>query len=172
MTDESITDPLIPQEPEKTSSELEIIYKQMLKRYPETQSPEIGKLAAAMANVQSACNNGTKEKEGYGYNYQELGAVIDIIRPHLAPNGLCILQSHEYIKPHPSVGMPSVITHTTVAHSSGQWWKCSLELPIHLMKQLTVAQMIGVNCTYGRRYTLQSLGFIAAESDTDASSKV
>ena len=111
--------------------------------------------------------NGSKDKQGYGYKYMELGTLIDIARPHLSANGVAVIQSHELVK-----GVtPSVVTHTTIIHESGEWHKSSIELPIKVMPQLSQAQMIGVNCTYGRRYSLQSVCLIASEDDTDASSK-
>ena len=134
--------------------------------FAESMSEEIGELAGALAKAQGAMSNGAKDKAGYGYKYMELGSLIDIARPALSKNELAVVQSHEFI-----VGTkPTVVTHTTLIHSSGQWMKSSLELPIHIMKQLTAAQMIGVNCTYGRRYALQSLCLIASEEDSDATS--
>ncbi|RLA83957.1 MAG: hypothetical protein DRG78_02805 [Epsilonproteobacteria bacterium] len=135
--------------------------------FNETMSPEIGDLAGALALAQGAMSNGSKDKAGYGYSYLELSGVIDIARPALSKNGLSVVQSHELTRQGKT---GSVVTHTTLMHSSGQWMKSSLELPIHIMKQLTMAQMIGVNCTYGRRYALQSLCMIASE-DSDASGK-
>jgi hypothetical protein len=132
----------------------------------EEFSPTIGKLAAAMAAVQGNLENGKKMKEGYGYKYMELGVLTDIIRPHLAKNGISIIQTHQLSR----TGNLSVITRTTIMHSSGEWIKSSIDIPITIMKQLTQAQMIGIACTYGRRYALQALTMVAAEDDTDAAS--
>ncbi len=136
-------------------------------RLMETMSSEIGELAGAMAKAQGAMSNGTKDKAGYGYSYLELSAVLDIVRPALSANGLSVIQTHELNR---LARKPSVITHTTVMHSSGQWMKSSLDIPIHEMKQLSVAQMLGVCMTYGRRYSIQALCMIAGE-DNDASKK-
>ena len=132
--------------------------------FDEKMSPTLGKLAGALAKAQGAMINGTKDKQGYGYKYMELGTLIQIARPHLATNGIAIIQTHELIKTNP----PAVVTHTTVMHESGEWHRSSIELPIKVMSQLTAAQMIGVNCTYGRRYALQAICLIASEEDTDA----
>ena len=135
--------------------------------FNESMSENIGNLAGALAKAQGLMINGAKDKAGYGYNYLELSGVIDIARKPLSDNELAVHQSHELTRQGKT---GSVVTHTTVMHSSGEWMKSSLELPIHVMKQLTMAQMIGVNCTYGRRYALQSLCLIASE-DSDASGK-
>ena len=135
--------------------------------FPSSQSDNIGGLAGALAKAQGSMSNGAKDKQGYGYKYMELGSIIDIARKPLADNGICIIQTHELVKGE----SPSVVTHTTLAHESGEWFKSAIELPIKVMSQLSQAQMIGVNCTYGRRYSLQALLLIASEEDTDASSK-
>ena len=135
--------------------------------FNESMSPTIGSLAGALASAQGQMSNGAKGKQGFNYKYLELGGVVDIARKPLSDNELAVIQSHQLIKGK----RPSVVTHTTIIHSSGEWHKSSIELPIHVMKQLSQAQMIGVNCTYGRRYALQSICLIAAEDDTDATSK-
>lgn len=135
--------------------------------FPESMSPTIGKLAEALANAQGEMTNGSKDKQGYGYKYMELGSIIDIARTSLSKNEIAIIQTHELVKG----DTPTVVTHTTIAHSSGEWHKSSIELPIKVMTQLTPAQMIGVNCTYGRRYSLQAVCLIASEEDSDASVK-
>lgn len=132
--------------------------------FGESMSSEIGELAGALAKAQGEMANGIKGKQGYGYKYMELGSLIDIARPALAKHEVAIIQTHELIKG----SNPSVVTYTTVMHSSGQWHKSALELPIKVMANLSSAQMIGVNCTYGRRYALQAICLIASEEDTDA----
>jgi len=131
--------------------------------FNESMSDTIGDLAGALAAAQGAMSNGIKAKQGYGYKYMELGTLIDIARPALAANNIAIIQTHELIKG----TAPSVVTHTTVLHNSGQWHKSSIELPIKVMPQLSQAQMVGVNCSYGRRYSLQAICLIASEDDTD-----
>lgn len=135
--------------------------------FNESMSESIGELALALSIAQGQMSNGSKGKQGFNYKYLELGGVVDIARKPLSDNELAVIQSHQLIRGN----KPSVVTHTTIIHSSGQWHKSSIELPINVMKQLSQAQMIGVNCTYGRRYALQSICLIAAEDDTDATNK-
>jgi len=133
------------------------------KKYKDSMSSAIGKLAFALSKAQGACSNGIKSKEGYGYKYMELGQLIEIIRVPLAENELAIIQTNELI----NASLPSITVHTHLLHSSGEWFKTSLEIKVKIMKQLTAAQMAGVASTYGRRYALQSLMLIASEEDTD-----
>lgn len=127
-------------------------------------SDKIGSFAGAMAKAQGLMNNGIKDKEGYGYNYLSLDALVNIVRKPLSDNDLALVQWHKF---HKSGVNPSVITYTRIMHKTDQWMQVAIELPIHHMKQLTAAQMIGVCCTYARRYSIQSICMIAAEEDTD-----
>lgn len=135
--------------------------------FGESMSENIGELAGALALAQGEMANGAKDKQGYGYKYMTLPNLLDIARPALAKNGLAIIQTHELVKGKNA----SVVTYTTIMHSSNQWHKSALELPIKEMPQLSPAQMIGVNCTYGRRYAAQAICLIAADEDTDATLK-
>ena len=129
-----------------------------------TMSHGIGKLAGALAKAHLSLTNGGKDKEGYGYNYMELGTIINIARKPLADNGLAIIQSH-------AQEGNKVLVESLLIHSSGEWVKNTLGIPVTPMKQLSAAQMIGVCMTYGRRYSMQSMLMIAGEEDTDASLK-
>jgi len=135
--------------------------------FGESMSPTIGKLAGALSAAQGACSNGPKDKQGYGYKFLQLSTLVDIVRKPLAENGLALIQSHELVKGN----APSVVTHTTLIHESGEWHKSSLELPIKVMPQLSAAQMAAVSASYGRRYSMQALMLVAAEDDTDGDIK-
>lgn len=151
---------------EEKKEELEQLVKPVKPEYRifnESMSEEVNELFGALAKAQGACANGTKDKDGYGYKYMTLDNLTDIIRKPFTDNGLCIIQTHELTRQ----GNGSVVTHTTIGHSSGQWMKSSFEMPIVQMKGLTAPQMIGVVATYARRYSLQSLALVASEEDTD-----
>jgi len=163
--DEKVEDPI--ENIEESIKEVKINPSD-IRFYGESMSETIGELAAALSKAQGGMSNGAKEKQGYGYKYMELGVLTDIIRPQIAANGLAVIQSHELNRGN---NKPSVLVHTTLMHSSGEWHKSSLDIPIVFMKQLSQAQMMGVSMTYGRRYALQSLFMIASEEDTDGKLK-
>ncbi len=127
-------------------------------------SPNIGDLAEALAKAQGSFTGVGKGKQGYGYKYADLASVIDTSRKGLSENGLAVVQSH-MLKRNP--GKPSVLTQTMLMHSSGEWIKSSLEIPLTEMKQLTIPQIIGVAATYGRRYAYQAIVGTASEEDSD-----
>ena len=149
--------------PKAINKEIALYGTSRLKR-----SATIGKISKAMANVQGACSNGAKDKQGYGYKYLTLDAVIDIIRPHQADNGISIVHTTDV---NPDSAKPSVVNTLFISHESGEWMEMELTLPIHIMPQLSGAQMVGVAATYGRRYQLQAAFMIAGEEDNDASVK-
>ena len=131
-------------------------------------SPTIGDLAGALAKAQGDMDNVGKGKEGYGYNYADLASVMDAIRKPLSENNIAYSQSHYTVmKPN---GKLYVGTQLLLMHSSGEWIKSTLEIPVPQMKQLQPAQLIGVVATYARRYLLQAAVGLASE-DTDGVNK-
>lgn len=148
--------------------EIKKVAESALRIFDESHSEEIGDLALALSKAQGACHNGSKDTAGYNYKYMTLNQLIDIMRKPFSDNELAILQSHELIK---HATNPRIVTYTTVMHSSGQWHKSALEIPMTIMNNLTPAQMIGMVCTYARRYTLQALALITSEEDTDSAPK-
>ena len=131
-------------------------------------SDNIGQIASALANAQGVMINGVKSKSGYGYKYMPLDDLINIVRSPLSSNKIALIQTNDLNK---TGNAPTVIITTLLMHESGEWIKTELEIPIHNMKQLTKAQMIGVASTYGRRYSIQSMCLIASEEDTDGTIK-
>jgi hypothetical protein len=126
-------------------------------------SESIGNLAGALAKAQGAIKTVQKSAEGYGYNYADLASVIEAIRQPLSENEVSYTQGHYITKVD---GKVYVGTNSMLMHSSGEWIKSTLELPLPQMKQLQPAQLVGVVATYARRYLLQAQVGLAAE-DTD-----
>jgi hypothetical protein len=107
-----------------------------------------------VANVRS-------EKGSYSYSYASLDAIIAATKPHLAANGLVIVQS---LVP-PEQGKVGI--ETTMWHRSGQ----SLSFGVVFMPVAgATPQALGGAITYARRYALCAALNIAAEDDDDAGS--
>lgn len=153
-------------EPEAVEEEVKREEKPFLKPYEMEMSENINELVGALAKAQGVIKNGVKNREGHQYKYVELSQIIDIAKEPLAKNDLAVIQTHELDKN----GTPSVITTTLLAHSSGQWIKSRLEMPITPSKMLSRAQLVGVAATYARRYAYQAMLGIAGEDDTDGRS--
>ena len=130
------------------------------RRFDEWKSPEIDKLATALAKAQSEMEGAKKESTNpfFKSNYADLHAVIKSSFPYLSKNGLSVTQGNEMI-------MGAVCVTTTLMHSSGQWLRSKVKLPLEKKN----AQGVGSAITYGRRYGLSAMVGIA-QFDDDANS--
>jgi len=128
------------------------------------QSEAINELATALAKAQGVMSNvvadqkaviQTQTKGTYSYNYADLASVLEGIRKPLSENGLCVVQGIE-------IGEGSAMITTQLLHTSGQWLRTHLAMPI---PREATPQNIGSAITYGRRYSLTALIGLAAEDD-------
>lgn len=122
------------------------------------QSDQLGELAKALAAAQGQMENAKKDSKNphFGSSYADLASVWDACRAALSSNGLAVVQTV-------SAGDhgASVTVHTLLLHSSGQFIREALTLPV---AQKT-PQGVGSAITYGRRYSLAALVGIAQEED-------
>ena len=124
------------------------------------KSEYIDKLAAALSKAQSEMKGAQKNAVNpfFKSNYADLHKVIESSFPYLTKNGLSVIQGNE--------GKPGEFHVTTMLlHSSGQWIKSKLKMPIEKLN----AQGVGSAITYGRRYGLSAMVGIA-QHDDDAQS--
>lgn len=128
------------------------------------QSATLGQLATALAKAQGAMRHAVKDSVGQvGHQkvkYADLASVWDAIREPLSSNGLAVLQR---VANEPE----GVIITTMLVHSSGEWVRDRLVLPI---AQRT-PQGVGSVITYGRRYALSALVGVAPEDDDGAAAE-
>ena len=124
------------------------------------KSPEIDKLAASLAKAQSELEGAKKESTNpfFKSSYADLHAVIKSAFPFLSKYGLSVSQGNEIV--------PGAVCVTTLLmHSSGQWLRSKIKLPLAKVD----AQGVGAAMTYGRRYGLSAIVGIA-QFDDDANS--
>ena len=130
------------------------------RRSDSWKSPEIDKLAAALAKAQSELEGAKKESTNpfFKSSYADLHAVIKAAFPFLSKYGLSVSQGNEIV--------PGAVCVTTLLmHSSGQWLRSKIKLPLTKVD----AQGVGAAMTYGRRYGLSAIAGIA-QFDDDANS--
>lgn len=124
---------------------------------PQTQSPELGALAAALSKAQSIME-GAKEDANNPFfksKYADLASVWAACKIPLTSNGLSIVQTVEN-------GGEKAYLVTTLLHISGQWMRSFM--PILMAKQ--DAQSLGSAITYCRRYALAAIvGVCPADDD-------
>ena len=114
-------------------------------------------LAKALVKAQSSMNHAAKDSKNphFKSSYSSLVSVIDAIRPHLAGNGLAVVQ-----KTHDAEG--GVCVETVLIHESGQEMSFG-RLFVPATKQ--DAQGYGSALSYAKRYSIQSALCIASEDD-------
>lgn len=123
------------------------------------KSPTIGKLAEALSKAQlqyqpiyKNCTN-----PFFHNKYADLAAIIEATKKALSDNGLAITQTPEL-----SDNGKLTVT-TTLMHISGEWLSGCLA-----MKPIKEDPQAGGSClSYLRRYSIQSILFVAAEEEDD-----
>lgn len=120
------------------------------------RSESIAKIAVALCKVQAAIEPVKKDSSNpfYKSKYADLAAIWDAAREPLAKNELAVLQE-------PGFKENRAVLITTLIHSSGEYLRSSIELPV--VKQ--DPQGYGSAITYARRYALQAVLGIAPEDD-------
>lgn len=129
----------------------------------QMNSQDIGKLIEALSKAQ-ACIEGAKEDSANPFfksRYADLTSVWAACRKPLTENGLAVIQTIE-----PTAERMCLIT--MLAHSSGQWIKSVLPIPI----TKTDPQALGSAITYCRRYALSAIvGICPVDDDGEAAMK-
>lgn len=120
------------------------------------RSAEIDKLAVALSKAQAIIESAVKDSANpfFKSKYADLASVWAAIRKPLTDNGLSIIQ-----EPFSNTGKAGVFT--TLLHSSGQYTRSSLEVPVGKQD----AQGFGSAITYVRRYSLQAIAGVCPEDD-------
>lgn len=119
-------------------------------------SDEIGELAKALAAARKDFKPVLKDANNpfFKSKYADLAGVIEATSDALSKQGLVVIQS-------PRLGLNRIAVTTLLAHSSGQWLRDDLELPLSKFD----AQGAGSAITYARRYAYQAIVGVAAEDD-------
>lgn len=120
------------------------------------QSEQVNELMAALAKAQGEMTHASKDSSNphFKSKYADLAAVWNACRIPLAKNGLAVVQQ-------PDVAGERQVLITTLGHSSGQWIKSIIPLPI----QRPGAQEMGSCLSYCRRYALASMVGVYQDDD-------
>lgn len=131
------------------------------------QSSTIGALAGALAMAAPNLRDARKDRANphLKNKYATLEAVLDAVRDVLAAQGIAVTQGVS--------AAPGTVTVTTqLSHSSGEWMRSSLTLPVPAGKGISEVQALGSTVTYGRRYGLAAMCGIGAEERDDDDGEV
>lgn len=123
-------------------------------------SAGIGHLIEALAKARKAFKPVLKESSNpfFKSKYADLAAVIEATKEGLSANGLAVIQPPTYDR-----GTGTVQVFTLLAHSSGEWIRTTLDMPVSKPD----AQGVGSAITYGRRYSYSGILNVASEEDDD-----
>lgn len=117
-------------------------------------------LFSALAKAQVEFKKAVKDAANpfFKSNYADLESVIDAVRPALSKNGLCVIQSTDFVG-------EKLVLKTILGHSSGQFIEGVY--PINPVKN--DPQGVSSAITYAKRVTLAAMvGAVATDEDDDA----
>ncbi len=120
-------------------------------------SDSIAAISAALAKAQGQLEGAKKDSKNphFKSSYADLASVWDACRDALSSNQIAVIQA-------PGAVASGVVEITTIlAHSSGEWFRETLTVPLAKVD----AQGLGSAVTYGRRYALAAMVGVAPEDD-------
>ncbi len=114
------------------------------------------KIYEALAQAQGQFPDIPKTKQGHGYKYAPMGAILKCVRPILSKHGLAIIQH-----------MDGAHMVTIICHADGG--KIETRFPLRQIEgRMNAMQAMGAVSTYASRYGLCLALGIAADEDADA----
>lgn len=125
-------------------------------------SDTIGQLTEALAAFQSTITNPARNRTvnvpgKYSFDYATFDAILALVRPALASQGLAFVQGLDNVD-----GKPFVVTR--LSHKSGEWIEASTPV---VAAQGNGPQAFGSSITYAKRYALTAMLGISADEDDD-----
>lgn len=131
-----------------------------------TKSPNTGKVAIALANLQMKMGTFTVNKKGYNFSYLNLAGILEKVLPIMGESGLAVMQfpSVEVIDEQPWV---KVVTRLSC---EDEWIESEVSFPLIEPTKKTDSDMsmLGSTVSYLRRYALQSiLGIAGADKEVE-----
>ena len=121
------------------------------------KSNQLDKLGDALAKAQSEMKGAQKKSTNpfFKSSYADLHTCIESSFPHLNKYGLSVIQGNY------TDTKGSFYVTTMLLHSSGQWIKSKLKMPITKAD----AQGVGATITYARRFALSAMVGISQYDD-------
>lgn len=122
----------------------------------------------ALVAAQAKCRAIGKDSTGHGYKYASLPAVIDMLQPILAEEGLALFFTTRNDE---ALGLLSV---ATVANEEGESVESSIPIPVPSSggkDRSNGMQALGSVLTYSRRYLTLNLFNLATDDDDGAAAK-
>ena len=125
------------------------------------QSESIENLAKSLIAFQGEVDPIIKNAHSHHGDYSDLKITVKIAKPFLVKHNLCVSQPPMYNEDH---GVLKGGVRTVLIHSSGEWLDGETVLPL---KGNNIAQALGSNISYLRRYGFSSILGLVSEEDND-----
>ena len=131
----------------------------------------LNELFSALAKAQGNMTNAEKNTDNayLKSKYADLASVVDAARPHLAENGLCVIQRIVSID-----GEAHLVT--TLGHSSGQNIESAIKIEVKAdpnNPKVNYMHALGSSLSYLRRYSYQCItGVTVGSNDDDGNNAV
>lgn len=132
---------------------------------------ELNELFEALAKAQIEMTNAEKNTDNayLKSKYADFSSVVDAARPHLAKNGLAVLQRIVYVD-------GEMYLQTILGHSSGQQIDSNIRVDVKVdpnNPKINYMHALGSSLSYLRRYSYSSLvGVAVGTNDDDGNSSV
>ena len=114
-------------------------------------------LVAALAQLANPVKDAKADTGRFSYTYATLPAILDLVRPIMAAQGLAVTQDV-------TMADGALMVYTTIRHTSGE----SITFGPIVGRAGGDWQALGSAITYARRYALTAARGIAADDDDDA----
>ena len=130
----------------------------------QTMSHSVSELAKSLSKAQSEMTMVEAKSTNPFFNskYASLASVLETALPALNKHGIATIQGSRYC-----TNTNGFYVTTTLMHSSGEWIKSEIRMPIGKKD----AHGVGSAITYGRRYLLCAMAGIA-QADDDGNSQI
>lgn len=129
-------------------------------------SESVVEITKALLTAWESINNLSFDKEGYTNKYTTLMSIIDHVKPILLRNNILCMQTAT------GGNGENIGVCTRLQHVSGEFFEDTCILPqTELSGKASSTQKIGASITYGKRYHLTSMLFMATGDDIDPDAK-
>lgn len=135
-------------------------------------SENLAQISPALVKAQSEIKGITKNAQGHGYKYITIDAILELVRPVLSTNGLCLIQN---IQGELNGETNLASCETRILHESGEWMQSDKLVikPVPTASKnnpnpVANPRDLGSAITYAKRYQLCGMLGINADVDDDA----
>jgi len=118
----------------------------------------------AFLNFQLKCGKPPKDKQSKYHKYSSLDSIIDTVKPVLNAEGITVQQES-------CREGQDMVVYTILRYKGLERRSKGFPIPVNVNGQMSVAQSVGSDNTYGRRYSLSTFTAVVSDEDLDGDYK-